>query len=183
MASKIVTQPATEPVTLTEVKEYLRIDGNDHDTLLTSLIASARLWCEQYQNRAYITQTWETWLDRWQFPIRLARAPLISVSSIKYYSSDNTELTWASTQYQVDAITDPARVNLAYNITPPNDVLRQMNAIVVRYTTGYGSAASVPEVVKLAIKMLIAYRFENPEDEGIPGAVFHLLAQDRVVPV
>lgn len=183
MANKIVTQPATEPVTLAEVKEYLRLDGNDHDDLLESLIASARNWCEMYQNRAYITQTWETALDQWKFPIRLARAPLISVSSIKYYTSDNTEITWSSTQYQVDAITDPARVNLAYNITPPNDVLRPMNGIVVRYTTGYGSASDVPAVVKLAIKMIIAFRFENPESDGVPVAVKYLLDGDRVVPV
>jgi uncharacterized phiE125 gp8 family phage protein len=183
MASKIVTQPATEPVTLAEVKEYLRLDGSDHDDLLTSLIASARQWCEMYQNRAYITQTWETWLDRWHFPIRLARAPLGAVSYIKYYTSDNTEKTWAVTEYQVDAITDPARINLAYNVTPPNDVLRPMNAIVIRYTTGYGAAANVPDVVKLAIKMIIAFRFENPEHDGVPDAVKYLLMGDRVVPV
>lgn len=183
MANKIYSQPATEPVTLAEVKEYLRLDGNDHDALLNSLITSCRQWCEQYQNRAYITQTWETWLDKWKFPIRLARPPLQSVTHIKYYTTDNTELTWASTQYQVDAITDPARVNLAYNITAPNDVLRPMNAIVVRYVTGYGAAADVPASVKLAIKMMIGHRFENPETEDVPDAVRYLLMADRVVPV
>jgi uncharacterized phiE125 gp8 family phage protein len=183
MANKIVTQPATEPVTLAEVKEYLRLDGNDHDNVLNSLISSARQWCEMYQNRAYITQTWETWLDKWEFPIRLARPPLIAVSYIKYYDSTNTELTWPVTEYQVDGVTDPARVNLAYNITAPNDVLRPMNAIVVRYTTGYGAAADVPAVVKLAIKMIVAFRFENPEIEAVPDAVKYLLMADRVVPV
>ena len=183
MANKIYTQPATEPVTLAEVKEYLRLDGNDHDTLLTSLIASCRQWCEQFQNRAYITQTWETYLDEWSFPIRLARPPLQSVTHIKYSTSAGVLTTWASTEYQVDAITEPARISLAYNKTQPSDVLQPINAIQVRYVTGYGSASDVPASVKLALKMMIAFRFENPESDSVPDAVRYLLMADRVVPV
>ena len=33
------------------------------DTLISSLITAARQHCETFQNRAYITQTWELWLD------------------------------------------------------------------------------------------------------------------------
>lgn len=183
MANKIYTQPATEPVTLQEVKDYLRLDGNDHDSNLTALIASCRQWCEQFQNKAYITQTWETYLDKWEFPIRLARPPLQNITHIKYTTSDGTLLTWASTEYAVDAITEPARVVLAYNKTIPSEVLAPINAIQIRYVTGYGSAASVPESVKLALKMMIAYRFENPETESVPDAVRYLLMADRVVPV
>lgn len=37
----------TEPVSLAEAKEYLRIDFSDDDTLITSLITSARQKCEK----------------------------------------------------------------------------------------------------------------------------------------
>lgn len=37
----------TEPVTLQEVKDYLRVDFNDDDTLITSLITSSRSKCEK----------------------------------------------------------------------------------------------------------------------------------------
>ena len=37
-----------ELVTLTEVKEYLRIDGEEEDSLLASLIAVAKAHCEDY---------------------------------------------------------------------------------------------------------------------------------------
>lgn len=37
-----------EPLTLEEVKEYLRIDSNDEDTLIGSLILVAKEHCENY---------------------------------------------------------------------------------------------------------------------------------------
>ena len=55
---QITTEPATEPLTLTEAKEHLRVDGTDEDTLITSIITVARKLCENYTNRAFITQTW-----------------------------------------------------------------------------------------------------------------------------
>ena len=48
------------------------------DDELNILIAAARLDCEEFQNRSYITQTWELWLDK--FPdkdfIKLPRPPI-----------------------------------------------------------------------------------------------------------
>jgi len=57
------TPPAIEPVTLEELKDHLRIDSADEDAVLTGLLAAAREWCEGFQNRAYITQTLQLWLD------------------------------------------------------------------------------------------------------------------------
>jgi len=35
------------------------------EDLLSALITAARQDCEKFQNRAYVTQTWELWLDKW----------------------------------------------------------------------------------------------------------------------
>jgi len=37
-----------EVLTLAEIKEYLRIDGEEEDTLLTALYAAAKEHCENY---------------------------------------------------------------------------------------------------------------------------------------
>ena len=37
-----------EPVTLAEVKEYLRIDSEEEDTLLAGLLLAAKEHCEDY---------------------------------------------------------------------------------------------------------------------------------------
>ncbi|MDT8900270.1 head-tail connector protein [Anaeroselena agilis] len=41
-----------EPITLTEVKEYLRIDSEEEDTLLAGLILAAKEHCEAYLQAA-----------------------------------------------------------------------------------------------------------------------------------
>ena len=37
-----------EPLTLTEIKEYLRIDGEEENSLLTALLSAAISHCENY---------------------------------------------------------------------------------------------------------------------------------------
>ena len=49
MAYSVVTPAASEPITLTEAKNFLRVDGSDDDALITALISAAREMCEQYE--------------------------------------------------------------------------------------------------------------------------------------
>jgi hypothetical protein len=64
---KLSTAPTTEPVTVAEAKAHLRVDAEvaEEDTLIAAYISAAREYCEGFQNRAYVTQTWELWLDEW----------------------------------------------------------------------------------------------------------------------
>ncbi len=56
---RTVTEPSSEPVTLTQVKNYARIDFTDsgNDSVLTGLISSARKYCEGITGRAFATQS------------------------------------------------------------------------------------------------------------------------------
>ena len=192
MALKLITAPAVEPITLTEAKAQLRVDGSTEDTQISSYILAAREYCEGFQNRQYITATWDLWLDDWpskdRFDIPLP--PLQSVASIKYYGTDNTEYTLAVTEYFVDDKSDPGRIVLAYGKSWPSTTLRPVNGVVVRFTAGYGLAASVPQKVKQAILLLITLMYEKrlPVVEGkiigeVPFAVSSLLWLDRIVSV
>ena len=53
----VITPPATEPITLNEMKLHSRIDGSDDDTLINALITAARMQIEQMANTKLITQT------------------------------------------------------------------------------------------------------------------------------
>ena len=57
MALKIYSAPAIEPVTLSEAKLHLRVDGNDDDTLIQGLIQTARVDVETISLHKLITQT------------------------------------------------------------------------------------------------------------------------------
>lgn len=53
----VVTGPASEPITSTEAKNWLKVDSSADDALISGLIVSARQYAEQYQCTALYTQT------------------------------------------------------------------------------------------------------------------------------
>ena len=209
---KLVTAPATEPVTLTEAKAHLRVTGTDEDTLITSLIVTARQAAEEFTRRAFITQTWDYALDAaglgvcaaygegWaegidavslKDAIEIPRPPLISVTSVKSYSTGNVEAVFSSSNYFVDTLSEPGRIALNLGQVWPTD-LRAANALIVRFVAGYGAASTVPQQIKDAILRHVAHLFENREGAvdvpfagqlggDLPGDVKILLAPYRVV--
>jgi hypothetical protein len=63
MSIQLVTPPAEEPVTLIEAKLHLRVDFDDDDTLIASLITAARQAAETLTGRQFITARWKQVLD------------------------------------------------------------------------------------------------------------------------
>lgn len=162
------------------------------DGLLSGLIAAAREDCEKFQNRAFITQTWELWLDAWPSKdyIKLPLPPLQSVTSIKYYDVDDTEYTFydsENTDYIfIDTKSEPGWVVLNYGEGWPDAMLRPANAVCVTFVAGYGAASAVPRNVKQAMLLLIGNWYENREavvigtiSSELPLAVDRLLTKDR----
>jgi len=97
MAWKVTTQPATEIFTLQEVKDYLKVDDSTEDTLITTLLQSARQAAERYLNQALITQTITEKLDYLRLStIYLSVSPVISVTSFQYADSQNTLQTFSA---------------------------------------------------------------------------------------
>ena len=188
MALKLITPPATEPVTLDEAKAHLGVTHTESDNQITDLIVSAREYCEGFQNRAFITQTWDLWLDAWPDKdyIRILRPPLQSVASTKYYGTDNTEYTMPVTDYFVDDKNEPGRVALAYCKSWPSVTLRPTNGVAVQFVAGYGLAVDVPQKVKQAILLKIELDFDQhdpDEADNLLKAIKRLLWLNRVVNV
>lgn len=192
MALVLTQAPATEPLTLAEAKLHMRVEVADDDSLITSLITAARQWCEAFQGRAYITQTWQLWLDAWPEgdEIRLPRPPLQSVVTVKYYGADGAEYVMPAADYLVDTKSEPGRLVLGYGKTWPSVTLRPASAIAIEFVAGYGAVSAVPEKVKQAMKLLVAHWYEHREavltgsiSKELEFAVGALLWQERVVPV
>jgi len=62
-SSRCVVPPTTEPLSLDEVKEHLRIESSAEDALLQVYIEAAREICEHNTSRVLVTQTWESVFD------------------------------------------------------------------------------------------------------------------------
>ena len=54
----LITPPASEPMTLSEVKAALRIGHDDDDTLLEGMISTARTYVERRLDLALLEQVW-----------------------------------------------------------------------------------------------------------------------------
>jgi uncharacterized phiE125 gp8 family phage protein len=180
---KIVMEPSVEPVSLSEIKAYLRLDAADttFDSDLTALIKAARYAAEDFQNRAFMARTYDLALDAFpSMPLRVPMPSLVSVESIKYTDDDGVITTIPVTDYIIDQISEPGRIAFAKGKSWPSVSLQSVNGVVIRFVAGSGSA---PENVKLAIKFFVGFRFENPEEKELPDAFYNLLWGDRLVPV
>jgi uncharacterized phiE125 gp8 family phage protein len=186
MGLKLITAPVVEPLLVSDASfdEYIRIDGMDSDNNLKALIKAARVEAESYLNRALINQTWELTLDKFpDMPIKLPKPPLVSVGSFKYIDYEDTEITWAKSNYIVDTDSEPGRIALAYSKSLPGVTLKPINGVKIQFQAGYGSSGSdVPENFLLAMKLYVTHRFEHPDDDSVPEAFYNLLGYDRVVP-
>jgi len=183
----------TTAVTDADIRTHLHIDAGDASALVNTYINTAEDYCEKFQNRAYIEQIWYLYLD--EFPrasfIAIPLPPLMSVSSVTYYGTGGTANTMASgTTYIVDTYSEPGRLSLAYGESWPSIDMRPVNGVRVKFTAGYGSAAtSVPTFVKQAIKLLVGHWYEHREDtdikllENIPAGADSLLMFERIWPI
>lgn len=179
MNLRLITAPAAEPVTVATAKSFLRVDGTDDDTLITSLIKGAREKGEELSRRAFITQTWDLTIDCWpnDFLLKIYRPPLQSITSVKYLDSSNVERTW--TDYIADIRNEPGVIIFK---SLPSDALLQSGAITVRFAAGYGSAGSaVPERINQAILSLVAYWYEHRETHEVPMDIKKSFIAERVV--
>lgn len=187
MTLTINTPPQSEPVTLDEAKDHLRVDGSDQDSLLTGLITASRKWIEDYLGRALITQTWDYWLDDFPYgdkEIRLPKAPLQSVSAITYTDADGVEQTWGSSKYVADSDSDPGRVYLAYNEDWPSH-REQRKVVKIRFVAGYGDdSEDIPRPIIEAMLLQLQTFYEQPinfDKRAIESALESLLSMYRVI--
>lgn len=162
--TKLYTAPAIEPVTAEEMKLYLRVDGTDEETLVGSLITSARRHVELITGRALITQTWDGWLDA--FPLNSGEIVLPfgrvqKMNTFTYTDIDGVVTTVDATTYDLDTDSDPGRIVLKYGETWPAVTLATKNPIKINWDCGYGLAVSVPDAIKTAIKWTVADLYEN----------------------
>lgn len=117
----IETQPTNEPVTITQAKNFLRIDDTDDDLLVLALIQAAREACEVFTGRSFCNKGYLMTLDSfpyftdsiasqqayppayysmprysttlWNYSqmIKLWRPPCISVDRISYLAAKDSQ--------------------------------------------------------------------------------------------
>lgn len=187
MSYQVITPPTTYPVTVGDLKEHCRIDTNDDDVYLQSLIEVATSNLEAFAWRSFMTQTVEVSLDGFPcWELILPRGKVQSVTSITYIDTAGDEQTLSSAEYIVDTKSDIPRITPAYGYTWPSTQCR-INAVTITIISGFGStASSVPDAIRHAVMLLAADFYNNREGhsdlklEAIPFGIKSLVQPYRV---
>ncbi len=158
----VTTQPAIEPITLTETKLHCKIETDADDLWLTAQITSARQMVEKYIKGKLISQVVTIYYDRCddvfcRRQITMPTKKLISVTSLTTYDVNNTAAVFSSSNYIVSG----NRIALNENINWPSNN-REFDCVKVIGVFGYGASESdVPGPLKLAMLELISHWYEN----------------------
>lgn len=156
----------TEPITLDEAKNYLRIgttasDGTvsvtSDDALVTDFITAARRYAEKYLNTDLITKEREVYYNKIEQPISLYFGPLILTRNTEgvltnfTVTRDNRDGTTTTlvenTDYFLDGLTDP--------------VIDFDGNYAERITINYTTAGNTGDEINAGIKALVYKYYYN----------------------
>jgi hypothetical protein len=186
MSNVRTVDPAIEPVSLAQVKEFGKLPETTlYDNTLTLMITAAREHFELTTGLALIEQTWRMSLDNmpgasseepWWDGVRegaiseltparnwveLPTAPLRSVTSFQTFNEINVPALFTS--FYTDLDSKPGRVILNFGAVWPTS-LRPTGKYVITYKAGFGTASeNVPADIRLCISQLALHFNENPE--------------------
>lgn len=165
---QLSTPPTLDPVSLVAAKTHLRVDIDDEDAYIETLITVASNWAEETTSRSLTTQTWTLYLDDWPQHdyIRLPRPPLQSVTSVEYYDTDGNSSTFSTDYYDVDTDSDPGRVVLKYGETWPSTTLQPMNPVKIIYVAGYEEYSGTVDVTGKAVSWASGDKFNTEWHAG-----------------
>jgi uncharacterized phiE125 gp8 family phage protein len=99
----ISTIGVTEPVTLAEVKNYLRITNTRDDDYINSIIPNARIRAERYLNSDIVSKQRREYFAEISEAINLRYAPIASVDTVVI---DGETMT-VDTDYTVEGLDNP----------------------------------------------------------------------------
>lgn len=177
----LVTGPVVEPLSLEEMRLHLRLDDTQEDDLVGSLIKAARLMLESATRLKFVSQSWR--LSIAEVPagrsIRVPLAPVLLVEAVRVFDAAGVETLVDAAHYRLRRGSEPALVTLGSGFPAAP------GGVEVDLVAGFGpSAIDVPEPLRHAVRMLVAYWFENRGDEAhqraqLPADVALMIAPYR----
>ncbi len=187
MTVALITPPLTEPLSLQDVKEHLRIDHEHEDNLLMETLKAARQFAEFGSGQKCITQTWRQYTSA--FPqngcVDIQVAPVISITSVVAFDEEGNSSVLPPETYSVLLGETPAVLQFS-NL---NDTSAAANGLEIDVVAGFGDfGVDVPDSLKRAILLLVAHWYEfrgavSPQNQpvSLPAGFERLISQFKRV--
>lgn len=141
------------------VKQHLRIDDDEEDSLIAGLIMAAEDHVERATGlvleRRVVVEVIQG------FGGKIRAWPIISVDGLCYVDGAGRDQTVPADGFRLIAAARPARIK---NANAPWPVLGRLNgAVTVTMTAGFENSADVPAGVIQAVKMIVGHFYRNRE--------------------
>jgi len=150
-----------EPVTVNELKAFLRVDGAGEDALLAAFLRSARAMCEAFTGRILIERDFTEVVAGGSDGRRLSAKPVIRVDAVERVEPDGTATALAADEWTLVIAADGTG-----RITAGAEGER----LRVRYPAGLGPDwNAAPEALRQGILRLAAHFYSSRDAAGDPG--------------
>ena len=158
---KIVTKPLNLLVTLAEMKNVLRVNHDNDDNYIVSLLRGVEEEITGVINRSITERSWQASYSSAPQAVKLPFGPVSAITLVERITTDGTRETIPSTDYylEVDAFPD----TLTFRSW-------ELGRIIVTYTAGY-EANEVPARIRPAIFQEVALQYKNRQDPDTGGSV------------
>jgi len=207
-ALQLVVPPTVDPVSLAEAKLHLRVDGDEEDTLIASMIRAATEYAEGFTGRAIATAGYRLTLDgppigrigaprlhpEVEIPVqfgqgvcsvtltrnglRLPLPPLQRVDAVRYIDPAGAAQEMAASDYAVDTASEPGRVVMLRGW--PALATDRPGVVSVDFTAGY-AAGHTPAAIRHGILLHVGYLYANREPvTGYVGGFVQWAAIDNL---
>jgi len=170
-------QPNSYPISLTEIRDYLRLDHNIDLSETQFLIESAVSIAEEYTRRAFTTVTYSCLSDFMGNCFELRYGPIQSIESISATLNDGSVTQISPDEYYLTRATLNGQV-VFKDFKCPDDV-REFEGWEVVYKCGY---KVLPGALCQALKLICAHNFEFREDKNtLPPEASRILDAYKIV--
>lgn len=151
---------AASPVSIADMKTYLKITSSADDTLIQALIDSYTEWGENYTGRDFRVKDWKLSIDVFPARMVLDRNPVESITSIKHLVSESLA-TVATSVYYLKKLTQCAEILLQEDQSWPTDTDDREQAIEIEFATE--AYYKIDQIID-AIKRHVLFAYENRGD-------------------
>ncbi|MBN2842832.1 MAG: phage gp6-like head-tail connector protein [Sedimentisphaerales bacterium] len=173
----IISAVTNYPVSLSEVKEHLRIIGNDEDNVLSLYLKTAIDYCENFEGSCLTEKNVTAYYPYFLAYMALPLSPAVLISSVKY-NDGSGNLVLYNGEKRLDSVANPSYIYFPESL--PVVSTDYPNSVEISYITGRGERM-IEDRIKQAILLLVGHYYENREAtssaalNAIPFAVSALL--------
>lgn len=178
----------TDVLSLADAKSFLRVDSNDEDSLITSLIDVACHAVQMYTGHIFpYIENLDVRLESLR-DVQLPIAPIIKVGPVSYFDQGNNQVTLDSDAYWSEPISTRSN-RLRFKGALPSVYLYRSHPVQCVVECGYEETEGIPPMMIHAVRLLVSQYYDQRENfivgtivsKELPNGIKALLSPFRNV--